>query len=97
MKIEVYNNPNFYLIQPNNSIINIESLWNEIRSKYEQPGQYADNDLMMATVKTINIDIQLYGGSNTLLCVEDRIPRHTNHLLYCGIATLVTEETIMIL
>ena len=31
------------------------------------------------------LDIQLHGGSNVLLNIEDRIPRNTIHLLYCGL------------
>jgi len=40
----------------------------------------------MALVSALNIDIQLHGQSNVLLSIENRIPTHTIHLLYCGIA-----------
>jgi len=39
----------------------------------------------MATVSTLNLDIQLHGGSRVLINFEGRIPSHTIHLLYCGL------------
>jgi len=65
--------------------MSIDSLWNIIKAKYQSPGQYADNDLMMATVIALNLDIQHHGGSNLLLNVEGQITRNTIHLLYCGL------------
>ena len=62
----------------------IDSLWDIIRLKYELPGQYVDNDIMMATVKAININIQLHGESNVLLDIKNRLNVPTIHLLYCG-------------
>jgi len=90
LQIDVHNNPipyKHHLENPTNSF-DIEILWNTIRGKYENNGQYADHDLMMSTVSALNFDIQLHGQSNTLLTLEDRIVTLTIHLLYCGIATL---------
>jgi len=89
---EVYNNHQAYLQHLPNSTDNnsidrtvIDFLWNIIKGKYQNPGQYVDDELIMATVIAINMDIQLHGGSNLLLNIEGRIPRNTIHLLYCGL------------
>jgi len=77
LKIDVYNNPSSYLHQHWNGNFKPESLWNEFWLKYKKPGQYDDNDLMMATIKATNIDIQLYGGSNILHFVENSLSKVT--------------------
>jgi len=94
LKIDVYNNPQFYVTHLNNvqEIIEyttgiIDSIWYAIKIKYENSGQYADHDLIMATVKAIHVNIQLHGESNILLSFDNMIPNHTIHLLYCGLPT----------
>ena len=89
---DVYKNHQFYFDYLPNSTSDanldpatIDSLWDIIKAKYQNPGQYADNDLMMATVRALNLDVQLHGGSNTLLNIEDRTSQNTIHLLYCGL------------
>ena len=89
---DVYKNHQFYFdylpnstSDANHDPATIDSLWNIIKAKYQNPGQYADNDLMMATVRALNLDVQLHGGSNTLLNIEGRTTQNTIHLLYCGL------------
>jgi len=48
-----------------------------MKAKYQNPGQYVDNYPTMATVISLNLDIQLYGGSNLLLNIEGRKYRNT--------------------
>jgi hypothetical protein len=95
LKIEVYNNPHIYEPHLQTSTGTdtvfqtefVDLLWTTISNKYSHSGQYADNELMMAMVTALQIDIQLHGESDVLLNVEGRIPSHTIHLLYCGIPT----------
>ena len=91
-KTEVYKNPHPYLPYlpnpPDTADLDptsIDSLWDIIKAKYQRPGQYVEHDFIMATVSVLNIDIQLHGGSEVLLNIEDRVPSYTIHLLYCGL------------
>jgi len=45
-----------------------------MKVKYENNDQYADHDLIMATVKAIHVNIQLHGESNILLSIDNIIP-----------------------
>ena len=92
LKTEVYKDPHSYLSYlsnpPDTADIDptlIDSLWDIIKAKYQSSGQYVDNDIIMATVSVLNIDIQLHGGSEVLLNIENRVPSYTIHLLYCGL------------
>jgi len=92
LKTEVYKIPLFYLDYlpnpPDNTNLDlstIDSIWDIIKAKYQDPGQFVDDDIIMATVSALNLDIQLHGGSSILLNIEGRIPSHTIHLLYCGL------------
>ena len=64
---------------------NLPQIWSSTKAKYQYSGQYADHDLMMATVKALNIDIQIHGGATSLLRVDGRTPSLTIHLLYSGL------------
>jgi hypothetical protein len=93
LKANVYNNPEIYLhhLPDSSSVSNfdpafIDLLWNTIRGKYENSGQYADYELIIATVLAANLDIQLHGISDTLLTIEGRTVTNKIHLLYCGIS-----------
>jgi len=66
----------------NLDLTTIDSIWDNIKAKYQEPGQFVDDDIIMATVSALNLDIQLHGGSR-VLNIEGRIPSHTIHLLYC--------------
>jgi len=63
----------------------IDSLSNIIKAKYQNSGQYADNDLMMAMIIALNFNIKRHVRLNILLNIEGRLPRNTVHLLYCGL------------
>lgn len=94
LKSDVYKNPHFYLhylpsltdnVNPDSATI--DSIWEVIRVKYQDSGQYVDHDVIMSTVSALNLDIQLHGASQLLLNIEGRIPMNTIHLLYCGLQT----------
>jgi len=51
---------------------NLLQIWGSTMAKYQYSGQYADHDLMMATVKVLNIDIQIHGGATSLIKVDGR-------------------------
>jgi len=92
-KMEVYKNPLFYLHYlpnlPDNTnldLTTIDSIWDIIKAKYQDPGQFVEDDIIMATVSPLNLDIQLHGGSHVLLNIEGRISSHTIHLLFCGLS-----------
>ena len=53
---------------------NLPQIWASTKAKYQYSGQYADHDLMMATAKALNIDIQIHGGATSLLQVDGRTP-----------------------
>jgi len=64
---------------------NLPQILASTKAKYQYSGQYADHDLMMATVKALNIDIQIYGYVTSLLKVDGRTPLFTINLLYSGL------------
>jgi len=83
----VYDDPEFYIHHISHSMESLDqiSLWKIIKAKYQCSGQYADHDILMATVAVLELDIQLHGSSDVLLRIENRIPGHIIHLLYCGV------------
>jgi hypothetical protein len=68
-------------------LLSLQQRWSMERARFQSKGQYADHELMMATVILFNIDIQIHGGANTLLTVDGRTPRFTINLLYSGAQT----------
>ena len=68
-------------------LLSLQQRWSMERARFQSKGQYADHELMMATVILFNIDIQIHGGANTLLTVDGRTPRFTLNLLYSGAQT----------
>jgi len=60
---------------------NLPQIWASTKAKYQYSGQCADHYLMMATVKALNIDIQIHGGATSLLKVDGRTPSFIIHLL----------------
>ena len=65
----------------------LRSTWEEMKMEHGLPGQYVDCELMMATARALNIDIQMHGESNWKFQVEGRTPLYSIHLLYCGTPT----------
>ena len=63
----MHNLPNF------TNPFDIDLLWNTIKSKYEYNGQCLDHDLSMATMSTLNFNIQIHGQNKNLLNIENRI------------------------
>jgi hypothetical protein len=62
--------------------------WEALKAQNQHKGQYADNPIMVALARKLNIAIQLHGASNQLLRDEFSGPLTTIHLLYCGTPSL---------